>query len=295
MAKLFSGLTLVVALVAAFFAFKSKDLVDTLKTAAERQNTDLVDARAKLKKNEKELTAAKDELAAAKDELAKTKDMLVKADEKLKAAEAGLAAETAKVTAAEAQIAALKKNYDDLKVFFGDKTPDQITKEITDMQTAKKDLEAKVAEMEKQVAELKTVNDTLTAQKKETEDKIAAQSTTIKRYKIGFVEKGLTGQVLAVNAGWGFCVLSIGDKQGAAANKIMIVARNGQAIGKVKITNVEATQSVADIILSSFVRGTYVQPGDTVIYTGDDKPREETAPANAPAVTTPLVPELPRP
>jgi hypothetical protein len=78
----------------------------------------------------------------------------------------------------------------------------------------------------------------------------------------------------------------------------MIVVRNGQAIGKVKIINVEASQSVADIIPSSFVRGAYVQPGDEVIYTGEDKVREEPVPEVGGAPTpgiSPLVPPLPAP
>ena len=96
------------------------------------------------------------------------------------------------------------------------------------------------------------------------------------------MEKGTRGRVMAVNSGWGFAVLSIGDKQGAAANKVMIVGRNGQAIGKVKITSVEANQSIADIIPGSFVRGSFLQPGDEVIFTGEDKVKTEVA-AGVPA------------
>jgi hypothetical protein len=96
-------------------------------------------------------------------------------------------------------------------------------------------------------------------------------------------------------------VLSIGDRQGAAASKILIVTRDGQAIGKVKISNVEPSQSVADILPGTFVRGMYVQPGDGVIYTGEDKVRvEEAAPVEAKAGTgsggaSVPIPELPRP
>ena len=298
MAKIFSILTLIVALAATFLGLQSKGLVEKLQHAADLDHTDLLATRDKLKKTEKELATTKEELAAAKEELAKTKDMLVKAEDKLKMTEAELVAEKAKLTEVETQLAAIKKNYDDLKIFFGDKTPEQITKEITDMKTAKTELETKVATLEKDIAELKTVNDTLTAQKKETEDKIATQTKTIKRYKEGIVQKGLTGQVLAVNSGWGFCVLSIGDRQGAAANKVMIVVREGKAIGKVRIINVEASQSVADIIPSSFTRGNYVRPGDDVIYTGEDKVREEPADAAAgktPAPSTPpSAPALPQ-
>ena len=114
--------------------------------------------------------------------------------------------------------------------------------------------------------------------------------------------QGTRGTVTAVNSGWGFCVLSIGDKQGAATNRVLIVTRDGQSIGKVKITNVEASQSVADIVPGSFRKGVYVEPGDRVIYTGEDKVRVEEAEAtpaggNAPspssAIPSGLVPPLP--
>ena len=289
MAKLFSGLTLIVALVATFLGFQSKELVEKLRTAADRDHTELVDKRAKLIKTEKELAATKDELAATKDELGKAKDALVKAEEKQKAAEAELAAATKALTEKETQLATLKKSYDDLKVAFGDKTPEEIAKEIDAMKTKRAELETKVAAMEKDGAEQKTVIETLTRNKQESEEKLVSQKKVIDRYKNNIVQQGLRGEVLAVNAGWGFCVLSIGDRQGAAANKIMIVVRNGQAIGKVKIINVEVSQSVADIIPSSFTRGAYVRPGDEVIYTGEDKVREEPAAAGgtAPAPANP--------
>ena len=297
MAKLFSGLTLVVALVAIFFGFQSKELVGKLQVAAEREHKDIEDMRAKLKKAEKELVAAKEELATAKDELAKSKDALVKAEEKQKAAEAEVAAAKAKLPELETQLATLTKTYEELKAKFGGKDPEEILKSVAEMEAAKKEMEGKVSELEKGVAELKTVNDMLSAQKKDFDDKLASQHKVLERYQKNIMQKGVRGSVLAVNSGWGFCVLSIGDRKGAAANKIMIVARDGQAIGKVKIINVEASQSVADIIPSSFVRGMYIQPGDEVIYTGDDKVREEPAPAAAtvPVPASPLgVPALPQ-
>ena len=91
-------------------------------------------------------------------------------------------------------------------------------------------------------------------------------------------------------------MVSLGDKRGAAANRILLVTRNGQSIGKVRIINVETSQSVADIIPSTFARGVYVQPGDGVIYTGEDKVREEpeAAPAAGPSLP-PIAPPPPAP
>ena len=298
MVKIFSGLTLVVALAAIFFGFQSKELVGKLQVAAERDHTDLLATREKLKKTEKELADTKAELATTKEELAKTKDTLVKTEAELTKTKGELAAAEQKQKDAEAQYAEVKKNFDELSAKFQGKKPDEILKSIADMETANKDLTAKIAAVEKDIAELKTVNDTLTAQKKELDERFASQKKVVDRYQKNIMIKGTRGHVLAVNAGWGFCVLSIGDRQGAAANKIMIVARGGQAIGKVRIINVESSQSVADIIPKSFTRGSYVEPGDDVIFTGEDKVREEPADAagKTPAATTaPGVPALPQP
>jgi hypothetical protein len=91
------------------------------------------------------------------------------------------------------------------------------------------------------------------------------------------MQKGIQGRVMAVNHGWNFVVLSVGDKQGAVPNKQMVIVRDGQAIGKLRITNVERNQSVADVIPSSMVKGAVVEPGDSVIYVGDEKPGEAAA------------------
>jgi len=297
MAKLFSGLTLVIALVATFFGFQSKEMVEKLRTAADREHADVQTARETAKKAEAKLKTAEEEVKAAKDDLSKTQLDLTAAKTDLDAKKTELAAATEKKPAIEAELADAKQKLKALTDVLGGKPPEELLKAITEMETAKKDLEGKVQTLDKEKAELTTTVETLTALKKDFDEKLASQRKMLERYQKNIMQKGVRGSVLAVNAGWGFCVLSIGDRQGAAANKIMIVARDGQSIGKVKIINVEASQSVADIIPSSFVRGTYIQPGDDVIFTGEDKVREEpaTAPGTAPAGNNPPgVPELPK-
>jgi hypothetical protein len=48
----------------------------------------------------------------------------------------------------------------------------------------------------------------------------------------------------------------------------MVVARNNRAIAKVRITAVEPTTSIADVVPGSISKGVLVQPGDIVIYPG---------------------------
>lgn len=293
MAKLFSGLTLVIALVATFFGFQSKEMVGRLQVAADREHTDLQAARETVKKTEAKLKTAEEEIKTTKEELSKTQIELTATKGDLEKVKTELAAATTELTANKTELADVKAK---LKAI-GDVPVDELMKQIADMKAKIPELDAKVVAQEKEIADLKGEKDRLTELKKETEGKLASQQKVVDRYQKNIMQKGIRGSVLAVNSGWGFCVLSIGDRQGAAANKIMVVARNGQAIGKVKIINVESSQSVADIIPSSFTRGTYVQPGDEVIFTGEDKVREEPADAagKGPAATTPLgAPALPQ-
>jgi uncharacterized protein YlxW (UPF0749 family) len=294
MAKIFSGLTLLVALAATFFGFQSKELVGKLQVAADRDHTDLLDTRSKLDKTKDKLKTTEEELASTKEELTKTQTDLTSAKTDLEKAKTDLAMAEDKLRTTETELAGVKAKLKEI----GDVPVDDLMKQIAEMKAKIPDLESKNRELEIVKAELTTKVETAQNRVKDTEDKMASQHKVIDRYQKNIMQKGIRGSVLAVNSGWGFCVLSIGDRQGAAANKIMIVARDGQAIGKVKIINVEASQSVADIIPSSFTRGTYIQPGDSVIFTGEDKVREEAATTggNAPAApASPGVPPLPIP
>lgn len=287
MAKLFSVLTLLAAIAAIFFGFQSKDLISKIQSAAEREHTDKLTAVDKQKKAEKDLVEAKKEVDEAKTEAAAAKEALPKLQDDLKKVTADLAAASDAKSTAETQYNTVKKQLEELTVLLNGKSIEELIKNVNDADAMKKELTAKVTDMQSKVAELDTVNKTMIAQKRATESEISTKNKTIDRYKKNIMQNGVRGHVLAVNSGWGFCVLSLGDRQGAAANKTLVVARNGQSIGKVKIINVEASQSVADIIPSSFVRGTYVEPGDDVIYTGEDKVREEIAPETPAGMTAP--------
>jgi len=80
------------------------------------------------------------------------------------------------------------------------------------------------------------------------------------------MREGLEGRVLAVNPAWNFVVLSIGDKSGVVNNSELLVKRGGQLLGKVRVTAVEPSTSIADIVANSMPAGVSVQPGDSVIY-----------------------------
>jgi len=59
---------------------------------------------------------------------------------------------------------------------------------------------------------------------------------------------GLRGKILAVDPKFGFVVLNNGADDGVQTNGIMMISHEGQLIGKVQISGVEKTQSVANIL-----------------------------------------------
>ena len=78
------------------------------------------------------------------------------------------------------------------------------------------------------------------------------------------------GTVLAVNQAYNFVVLNLGDRQGLVPNAEMLVLRDTTIIGKIRISSVEPSTAIGDILGNSLARGVQVQPGDTVIYAGSN-------------------------
>jgi regulator of replication initiation timing len=120
--------------------------------------------------------------------------------------------------------------------------------------------------MQARLSELETVNQQLQDQN----TALSTQIAELKRRDEGRqkmqMRQGLSGTILAVNQAWNFVVLSLGDRQGVVPNAEMLVQRDGQYLGKVRVTSVEPSTSIADILVRTVPRGLSVMPGDRVIY-----------------------------
>jgi hypothetical protein len=72
-----------------------------------------------------------------------------------------------------------------------------------------------------------------------------------------------TGKVLEVNADWDFIVVDLGSNDGAVERGEMLVNRDGKLVAKVRLSRVEETHSVANVM--SAWKQTDVQVGDLVL------------------------------
>lgn len=132
------------------------------------------------------------------------------------------------------------------------------------------ELQNKIRELETQVAEAKQVQRSMQEQVRTADANVRELRVKEDRRQRGLMASGLSGNILAVDRNWNFVVLNLGDRNGVVHNAEMIVQRGGAMVGKVRITSVEPSQSIADIIPNSVPAGIVVERGDRVIYAGGD-------------------------
>jgi flagellar biosynthesis chaperone FliJ len=191
-------------------------------------------------------TAAEAKVRAAETELSKAQEEKAQIESRLQAREAQIAdleKRVAEATISQGTGGSAAASSDELKSV---------------LEATKKQLET--AEQEKAV---------LADKLKAAESRMTAIAEEKKRRDSGMRTAGVHGTVLAVNQSYNFVVLNLGDRQGVVLNSEMLVMRKGTFIGKIRISSVEPTTSIGDIITSSLARGVQVQLGDTVIYAGN--------------------------
>ena len=130
-------------------------------------------------------------------------------------------------------------------------------------------------ELKKELEEKEILTTSLQTKLKDQETQLSSLKEREAQRRSKSMRSGLEGRILAVNSAWNFVVLSLGDRNGVINNAEMLIKRGSQLIGKVRITSVEPSTSIADIVANSVRSGLTVQPGDTVIYMG---PGEEADP-----------------
>jgi myosin heavy subunit len=262
MTKILLIAAIVFSLGAAVLGFLNRGTLIETRTELDGTNSQLANTRQELDTTQKDLEEKKQEITS----LASEKDTLTarlgEAESEVKNAKEELTASQEKATNLETQLAQATEDADakdtriaELEQQLADgpaastttETADvgEITAERDELRTVVAGLEDRATGLEAQIAELRRKEDS--RQKSQ-------------------MRQGLQGTILAVNQSWNFVVLSLGDRQGVVPNAEMLVQRGGQLLGRIRVTSVEPSTSIADILVRTVPRGFSVMPGDTVIY-----------------------------
>ncbi len=259
MPKILLAVSALLIAISAFFGFSVKNKIGDLRGEIQTIQTSVSSAKAAQTKAEGEKKTADEALAvantkaeAAAKEAADAKAELTKAQSQATDAQAQITAKNEEITKLNNQIAQGPGT---------SVTPGASAEELTTLQTQLKEAQTKLAETDEIIK-----TQTARANDAESRMKVFQDKENIRQGKMA--ARGLEGQIIAVNQSWNFVVLGIGDRQGVVQNAEMVIVRGGQAIGKVRVSSVEPSTAVADIIPGSLGRGVRVQAGDRVIYPG---------------------------
>jgi hypothetical protein len=248
----------------------------------------LREAATQQERDNKTVFAERDRL---KGELAETKRDLAKSIEKANAYDEQIVKANANAEAQRETIAHLQ----DLAQRSAAQPPADNSEEIAA-------LKARAGRAETELAESKQIDEALNQRLKETASRASAVQENKREKERQLQRAKASGRVLAINPGWNFVVLSIGDKQGVTPDSILLVLRGGSQIGKVRVKTIEPTKSVADVITHTLRKGFTVQPGDTVVFEDIQSPpvaqpiqlSPPSAPSTRQGVTIePALPPLP--
>lgn len=227
---------------------ETKATLEQTTTKLNATTTNLTDTTKKLKDTTATLDATTKEKTDLATELGTTKSDLATAKSSLDTVTKESADKDAKITDLQAQVDKYK----------------------TLIPTTTKPDEDPFAVFKQQIDELNAQVASLKEQLEASKAKVATLEAAEKARQQHVMQKGLEGRVLAVNPAWNFVVISIGDKQGVSSNAEMLLKRGDQFLGKVRVTSVEPSTSIADIVANTLPEGVSVQPGDTVIFQGND-------------------------
>jgi hypothetical protein len=246
--KTFLGIALVGALVAIVAGYLVIGQYNATTVSLGQTKAAVVVANNNTKKVAAERDAAQAAQKAAED-----------ATEKQKAAVADLTSKLADAQTQETTLQAAVKDskdatdkaqaeLDHVKSVLGDKSPE-------DMKAAVQKLTDQVAADN---AEQKILQDQLQAAIKMAAD----YKTELNNAGAPKIPPGVTGKVTFVNRTWNFVVINVGLSNGVVPNGELIVYRNRDFLGKIKITSAEDNTAVGDILPGAKAD---IQVGDDVI------------------------------
>jgi flagellar biosynthesis chaperone FliJ len=238
--------------------------------------------------NQVKFSEVKKRAADAETSVSQTKTQLAKAQGDLKTASQNLASTVSEKDQLTSRLSGVQTDLEKTKAQVGQLTNDrtslegQISQLTADLQAKTQELEQKSTpgsaspaeggtDQQAQAAEQQTLISKLQGDL----DSARFQLATLQKEKENRMQQkmrnGLSGRVLAVNPAWNFVVLSLGDKNGVVNNAELLVKRGSQYIGKVRVTSVEPSTSIADIVANSVPQGAAISPGDNVIFQSVDQ------------------------
>ncbi len=250
--KILAVIAAVLLVGASYFSWQNK-------TVAEQKSKELGKEKDTLVARQKDLSDAKEEIVsynqsimALQDETEKLATQKIDFDNKVVQADSELKLLETQVKVADEKLGRARlliKDFHDIESIRSQMAETRTEIEETEILKVKK--EAELEQNDKEIENLAKVAAELSALKKDQE--------------AGVIRGDFETTIAKAYNKWGFVVVNGGNDQGVVHNAQLDVYRRGSFLCKLLVTQVEANQSVADIIPGSLQVGQSVLPGDVVV------------------------------
>jgi len=211
---------------------KIKDTITTTRAERDEWHGKFDKTDADLRKTTKELTSTKSELAETKSNL-----------------ETAVAAKTkAEVDAAE-KVKLAAQLQDNLKKVQGDLSDTQSKLAAYSLSGLSPEQALNAA---KQIKQLDGAIDALNEEKKLLARELRKVQNELAKYttpeKPVYLPSGLVGKIVVSDPKWDFVVINVGEDQQILKDGQLLVNRGGQLVAKIKVTAVEKSRSIANVM-----------------------------------------------
>jgi hypothetical protein len=258
------GLSVIFLLAAAVFGVMNGQKARTLRTTTLNAEAARDAAEKKRLDEQKDIKTRETAAAQATTKAAEAETVAKQIQSDLAQLQAEKADLQTKLQAAQAEVAAIQHQTE--ATGGGAKTPEGGNPGAA----TPAELQAQLDEARKQLESAERENALLSDKIRGTEEKADQVNQERKRRQTAAGRAGIRGTILAVNQAYNFVVLNLGGRQGVEPNAEMLVMRDGTLIGKIRISSVEPSTAIGDVVTSSLERGVQVQPGDIVVYAGSN-------------------------
>lgn len=252
------GLSVAMLVAAGVFGVLNGQKVKALRTTTANAEAARDAVEKRRLEEQKDIKAREAAAALAQTKAAEAETIAAKVQADLAQVQAEKTDLQTKLQANEAEVASLQRRIEEA----GGKTVDNPGA------ASPPEMAAQLDEARKQLENAERENSFLSEKIRTAQERSNQLEQERKRRQTAAGRAGVRGTILAVNQAYNFVVLNLGGRQGVEANSEMLVLRDGTLIGKIRVSSVEPSTAIGDIITGSLERGVQVQPGDIVVYAG---------------------------
>jgi hypothetical protein len=260
--------TIALSLVSASLAYltrqKAEELAGSLKSTSQRA-TETVSSAAKLKEENKTAQSRIEELSKSVEEQKAQADKistnLKESESKGTKLEAEVAEKAKKAEALARQLEEAVAAAKPVAPAPDQALADKMAKLSDDLDKTKQAAEAEQKRLMQKAVELEGRVAQLTLKSKTSNDGGTPSGSS----GGNGIQKTVSGTVVAVNEGWNFVVVDLGDKNGVTPETQLAVQRKGKVVANLKVTEVRPKHVSAGVEYSEGSRKEKIRLGDTVV------------------------------